>query len=777
MKNDFPKLVVLSGGTEAGQEIVLKGRERVSIGRSDDNDFILADTSVSRRHSALIFKDNVWMIGDESSRNGTLLNDESVEVDHPVPVANLDVIRIGMYELRFVEKESSPSEIREKTSYKKLTPKEQDEVAAIENKDATEEQQREAADKAAEGATDLEESSGAETDKEELIELERKGYPPENQRLMAKGLLIFSIIAVLFCGLGVGLYFTYGHYAEKKVDDQAQTTDVQKNTGVKETVFFDILRGAKRFVMDKLRVLQGKKNQQDVKTGGVTGAGDGTKGAGVAALQTGGDAVKGQTQTGLKGQTEDGGDQATDTVTPNDDFTVTSLSTEDKAKIDSQKALDFSVFLDVETTPLAATVYFQDERLGMTPFKRNVSVKPNQIYPLYVDFELREINDVFRKKIEFKARPDTDVIELKLDAEIGVLRILKLPRRVDFYLEGFYDYDKFKANPVKISDIVYGRPVYLPYGTYTVELREKTTIAGSENLITQIRFQREYTINKENRTLNFSVSDRDLQFFPAVINSSPENAEVYFGTEKIGTTPYTGNLALGKNQIKIVKEGFFPAVIDVDMRMHSVYDVNVTLKTSKMGELVNKAKEYLRYEQTNNAVVTLVDALKYGGSAKEKAEVYYLLGETYLGLKEYNQALPYFEKAKGHEDFKHLATLGMARAYNAVGQQAYALKTVVEVLVTMNQNTTARVRSEADSVFKLVSPVKSVMYLYTDPPGAAVYINEKKIDQDTPLFLSDLGLGNYRLQFERPGYKTYKTKQNLKIGEFVLVKVRMEKED
>jgi len=102
-----------------------------------------------------------------------------------------------------------------------------------------------------------------------------------------------------------------------------------------------------------------------------------------------------------------------------------------------------------------------------------------------------------------------------------------------------------------------------------------------------------------------------------------------------------------------------------------------------------------------------------------------------------------------------------------------ALKAIVEVLVNIGEHTPAKIKTAANAAFKSISPVKSVMYVYTDPPGAQVFLNDKRIQQDTPLILSDLGLGNYRLQFEKAGFEVFSTKQNVRIGEFVMVKVKL----
>lgn len=677
MANQFPKIIVLTG-PEEGKEFFLEGKEKVLIGRSDENDLMLSDTSVSRRHATLTLKDNQWSIGDESSRNGTFVNETRLEEDDRVKLTHLDLVRVGIYDLRFVQKEVSDEDIRNAVRYQEKKPGGENKAGAT-----------------VQGLGRSKESEEMESNREELEQEGRGEAPlqlPERPKA-GRSLIIFGGIAALLCLLAIGLLF------------------------VRE---------------------RSLKEPEEVQT------------------------------------------LVPETTEEKPDLPHTEISVEKEpvgeTVFSAQPPSTFKVFLDIVTQPLPATIYLGEERLGLAPFKKLITVQPGQIHTLYADFELREIGDVYRKKIEFEAKPDADVVELHVDAEIGMLRVLRLPRQVEFYLEGYYDHDKLKANPVKITDIVYGKPIYLPYGAYLVELREKTKIAGSENEIMLVRYQRRYTVDKDSREVEVKVTDKDLNFFPAVIKSNPGNAVVFYNDKEMGATPYRGLLPLGAGKIKVSKEGYFDAVIAIDMRMNSIYETTVELKTSRMGEIINKAKEKRRHNQLDEALDLLVDALKYGGSDSEKAQVYYLLGDIYLQQNKHEPAMPYFEKARTQPEFEQPALIGLAKIYHGLKDETQALKTIVEVLVNIDDQTPAEIKTAANAAFKIISPVKSVMYVYTEPPGAHVFLNDKRIQQDTPLILSDLGLGNYRLQFEKPGYQTYKTKQNLKVGEFVVIKVRLEPE-
>ncbi len=68
------------------------GRERVGGG------IVLRDPNVSRRHAELVFENNVWMIRDLGSTNGTLVDDMDVR---EAMLTDGDVITIGLTNLEF----------------------------------------------------------------------------------------------------------------------------------------------------------------------------------------------------------------------------------------------------------------------------------------------------------------------------------------------------------------------------------------------------------------------------------------------------------------------------------------------------------------------------------------------------------------------------------------------------------------------------------------------------------------------------------------------------
>ena len=69
-----------------------------SIGRSSNNTIILNDTYASSLHVLLTWKDGLWWLEDQGSRNGTLLND--ARITEPIVVSAGDIIGIGRTRLK-----------------------------------------------------------------------------------------------------------------------------------------------------------------------------------------------------------------------------------------------------------------------------------------------------------------------------------------------------------------------------------------------------------------------------------------------------------------------------------------------------------------------------------------------------------------------------------------------------------------------------------------------------------------------------------------------------
>jgi hypothetical protein len=66
-----------------------------SIGSEQDNDIVLKDQFVSRRHARMFWDGAVWWLEDLGSRNGTLINNQSITPNRPNLIPAHALITVG----------------------------------------------------------------------------------------------------------------------------------------------------------------------------------------------------------------------------------------------------------------------------------------------------------------------------------------------------------------------------------------------------------------------------------------------------------------------------------------------------------------------------------------------------------------------------------------------------------------------------------------------------------------------------------------------------------
>lgn len=75
--------------------------DRITIGRTTNNDVVIADTSVSRLH-AYVRRDGAnWVVADAGSKNGSWLRGETLEPRKERPLPSRALLRLGDVELTF----------------------------------------------------------------------------------------------------------------------------------------------------------------------------------------------------------------------------------------------------------------------------------------------------------------------------------------------------------------------------------------------------------------------------------------------------------------------------------------------------------------------------------------------------------------------------------------------------------------------------------------------------------------------------------------------------
>ena len=92
------KLVVLTEGF-AGLSLEVKP-EKTTIGRVDDNQFCIAEPSVSSHHCEVWTKGDDIIVRDLHSTNGTFVNEVQVPAEKDTPVRPGQILRLGQVQIR-----------------------------------------------------------------------------------------------------------------------------------------------------------------------------------------------------------------------------------------------------------------------------------------------------------------------------------------------------------------------------------------------------------------------------------------------------------------------------------------------------------------------------------------------------------------------------------------------------------------------------------------------------------------------------------------------------
>jgi hypothetical protein len=85
----------------------LEGRGPWSVGRSQENDIVINDPNVSRRHARIFRADNGFVVEDLGSTNGTLLDGAPIDRER---IEGGDELTFGQSTARFIRRIDSPGE-------------------------------------------------------------------------------------------------------------------------------------------------------------------------------------------------------------------------------------------------------------------------------------------------------------------------------------------------------------------------------------------------------------------------------------------------------------------------------------------------------------------------------------------------------------------------------------------------------------------------------------------------------------------------------------------
>lgn len=429
------------------------------------------------------------------------------------------------------------------------------------------------------------------------------------------------------------------------------------------------------------------------------------------------------------------------------------------------------IFLEVSSTPLPAKIFFQGKELGVSPFKINVSVPAGKTQELTAEIFLPQIDESLSVKQNFSVAQAEELAKVDVKLPLGQLQILALPPEGRLFLEGKFKGEKGGAKSLELKDIEYNKPVYLPFGKYVVEIRVPEKLSGSQSTVDQVRFRRDFVLAASSPTFEINAPAKAMKSFPAKITTQPSEASLWLNGKKIGVSPFSGEIPTGRHTLVIKKEGFSDFEKEIAIELNTPYEVDFNLETSPAGVFVNQARNLLKQGKTQGAIEKLIEALKRQPEPIELSQIHLLLGEAFLKSKNYDKALAYFQKEAPSTEYGSQAKLGMAQAFAGLGQKDQALIQVVDVFLKTKD---AKLKSQAETTFKLISPMKSVLYVTSEPSGAQVTIGGNAIGQVTPVILSDLMLGNYRVGVTKEGFKSVENRVTLPISTIKPVIVKLE---
>jgi pSer/pThr/pTyr-binding forkhead associated (FHA) protein len=90
---------VITSGAKEGLELTLEG-DQLTIGRSADSGLVIRDDYTSTHHARLMLWDDVWMLQDLDSTNGSFVKGKKVGAPTAVPPNTPVSIGTTTFELR-----------------------------------------------------------------------------------------------------------------------------------------------------------------------------------------------------------------------------------------------------------------------------------------------------------------------------------------------------------------------------------------------------------------------------------------------------------------------------------------------------------------------------------------------------------------------------------------------------------------------------------------------------------------------------------------------------
>ena len=101
--------LIVKGGPNSGLSVPLSGSP-VTLGRRSDNDLVVDEGTVSRRHALIMETPSGFVVRDLSTTNGTYVNTDNIGLGERV-LAHGDEIRLAGSKVRFIFREEGPGTV------------------------------------------------------------------------------------------------------------------------------------------------------------------------------------------------------------------------------------------------------------------------------------------------------------------------------------------------------------------------------------------------------------------------------------------------------------------------------------------------------------------------------------------------------------------------------------------------------------------------------------------------------------------------------------------
>ena len=723
--------MVIVDGPRIGTRFPLKEGSNI-MGRAPTNEMRLEDQSVSRQHAEVVRQPSGYAVKDLGSKNGTFVNGK--QITETVMIGHKDVVKTGIYQLRLItqkipldEELTLPPELAmsDRTVFVAVPPDSL--TSRMETRDLHEEEpaHEEAAEEAHEEAHEEEVHGGEKTS------------PSMSTGISARLSTLLGTVmedkrrAAMFGALIIVLIITAGYLGKR--------------------IFFGPVKHAPIAKSMPARVMP-KPAPAPMPAPAPTPT-PAPEGATVPP------AAPPPTAEGMPPQPAPGAPMAPTPAPAQPGMPIAPAGN------------TVPVFVDFASSPLPAKVMFKGQDVGSTPMRINVELVPGQNYEAEATFVMAEINETFTQKVSFKVETGQSVVPVLFRAPIGIIKVLGLPKDTELYMEGKFVYDKYKSGTAKPESVVFNKPNYVPFGQYVIELKKPKKLGEtSSTYISDIIYHREFALAEDLPTYTLDVKEEDLNIFPVKVKSDPPNAQVFIDARQVGVTPFEGVFPLGEHRLVVRKDGYFEHAEDLKVDINTPFIADVKLQTSIAGAHINNARLAMNRQMYQEAINELAAALTSQPAPTEIALSNYLLGKSYFALNDIQRAMSYFEQARGSEEQRYPAMLGLVACYAAQQQIDKALPLLVEVMLKSKDE---GVKREANDLFQKMSPFRSVIYVYSDPAGATVTVNDKPVAQLTPVILHDLPLGNYRLRIEKAGFLPTDLNLTMSVNEFNPVVVKL----